>query len=89
VDALTPKLFDLLIERVAKFLRYALDFLPSVRAVLAIECEHIDDQKQAEKKHQTKEKLAHPRPLRANCYAAAPLKNSSSRMALVLPTEDD
>jgi len=58
-DDLMPNLSDLLVECTAKFLSCALNLLPSIRAILAIECENIYDPKQAEINDKTKEKLAH------------------------------
>ena len=55
----TPNLSDLIIDCAAKFLRYALNLLPRICAVLAFEREDIDYPKQAEEKNKTKEKLAH------------------------------
>jgi hypothetical protein len=72
----TPNLSDLIIDCAAKFLRYALNLLPRICAILAFEREDIDYPKQAEEKNKTKEKLAHvdlsPQP-RAKwlAYAAA------------------
>jgi hypothetical protein len=55
----TPNLSDLIIDCAAKFLPYASQLLPRIRAILAFECQDIDDPKQAKKKEKTKEKLAH------------------------------
>ena len=55
----TPNLSDLIIDCAAKFLRYALNLLPRIGAILAFEREDIDYAKQAEEKDKTKEKLAH------------------------------
>ena len=55
----TPNLSDLIIDCAAKFLRYALNLLPRICAILAFEREDIDYPKQAEEKDKTKEKLAH------------------------------
>ncbi|MGA9457906.1 MAG: hypothetical protein WBV43_20835 [Pseudolabrys sp.] len=55
----TPNLSDLIIDCAAKFLRYALNLLPRICAILAFEREDIDYPKQAKEKDKTKEKLAH------------------------------
>ena len=55
----TPNLSDLIIDCVAKFLPYALQLLPRIRAILAFECQDIDYTKQAEEKNKEKEELAH------------------------------
>ena len=43
----TPNLSDLIIDCAAKSLRYALNLLPRIRAILAFEREEIDYAKQA------------------------------------------
>ena len=53
-----PNLSDLTLCA-TKFLRYALNLLPRIGAILAFEREDIDYAKQAEEKDKTKEKLAH------------------------------
>jgi len=52
----TPNLSDLIIDCAAKFLRYALNLLPRICAILAFEREDIDYPKQAEEK-QNKRKI--------------------------------
>jgi hypothetical protein len=54
-----PNLSDLIIDCAAEFLPHALQLLPGLRAILAFECQDIDDAKQAEENDKTKEKLAH------------------------------
>lgn len=54
-----PNLSNLVIDRVAKFLPYALKLLPRIRAILAFEYQDIDYTKQANEKDKEKEKLAH------------------------------
>jgi hypothetical protein len=49
----------LTIDCVAKFLTYALSFLPRPRAIFAFEGDEIDCQKQAEKKDEAQRKLSH------------------------------
>jgi hypothetical protein len=46
-------------DRVAEFIPQALNFPPSLCAVLAFECDDIDCAKRADKKNKAKEKLAH------------------------------
>jgi len=55
----SPDLSDLIMDRAAEFLAQALNFLPSLGAVLAFECGDIDRAKRAEEKNEAKEKLAH------------------------------
>jgi hypothetical protein len=54
-----PNVSNLVIDRVAEFLAYALQLLPRIRAILPFECQDIDYAKEAEEKYKTKEKLAH------------------------------
>jgi hypothetical protein len=49
----------LTIDCVAKFLTYALSFLPHTRAIFTFEGDEIDCQKQAEKKDEAQGKLSH------------------------------
>jgi hypothetical protein len=80
-----PNLSNLVIDRVAKFLPYALQLLPGLRAILAFKCQDIDYTKQAKEKDKEKEKLAHGNLFRSQGHGSLTLQRLSRGWAFASP----